>query len=148
VTLVTLASTTCRHGLVVRADLLVAAYWLPPCEICSGYTLMELRGVEDRGRRVRNARSVAVDRRIGGHDPPRFSDGLPGRYGRRLLPVCCPASDRKPARPLPTLGGPSTTTLRRLIGPSVVVGRGDVSGAGLTRSPLWSPRHHAGGSHY
>jgi hypothetical protein len=51
---------------------------------------MELRGVEDRGRRVRNARSVAVDGRIGGHDPPRFVGGLPGRYGHRLLPVCCP----------------------------------------------------------
>jgi hypothetical protein len=48
---------------------------------------------------VRNARSVAVDRRIGGHDPPRFSGGLPGRYGHRLLPVCCPASPTRPSGP-------------------------------------------------
>jgi hypothetical protein len=41
---------------------------------------------------VRNARSVAVDGRIGGHDSPRFADGLPGRYGHRLLPSCCPTS--------------------------------------------------------
>jgi hypothetical protein len=38
---------------------------------------------------VRNARSVAVDGRIGAHDPPRFAGGLPSRYAHRLLPVCC-----------------------------------------------------------
>jgi hypothetical protein len=48
-----------------------------------------LRGVEDRGRRMRNARSVAVDGRIGGHLPPRFSGGFPGRHEHRLLPLCC-----------------------------------------------------------
>jgi hypothetical protein len=53
----------------------------------------ELRGVEDRGRQMRNARSVAVDGRSGGHDPPRFARGFPGRYGHRLLPVCCPTAD-------------------------------------------------------
>ena len=42
------------------------------------------------GNTVRNARSVAVDGRIGGHDPPRFAGGFPGRYGHRLLPVCWP----------------------------------------------------------
>ena len=44
------------------------------------------------GKMVRNARSVAVDGRIGGHDPPRFPGGIPGRYGHRLLPVCCPGA--------------------------------------------------------
>jgi len=39
---------------------------------------------------MRNPRSVAVDGRIGCHDPLRFAGGLPGRYGHRLLPVCCP----------------------------------------------------------
>jgi hypothetical protein len=63
--------------------------WLPPCEICTGHSCTELRCVEDRERRVRNARSVAVDGRIGGHDPPRFAGRLPGRYGYRLLPICC-----------------------------------------------------------
>jgi hypothetical protein len=56
-----------------------------------GPFLKELHGVEDRERCVRNARSVAVDGWIGGHDPPRFPGGLPGHYGHRLLPVCCPA---------------------------------------------------------
>jgi hypothetical protein len=65
--------------------------WLPPCEICTGHSGKELRGVEDGGRRMRNARPVAVDGRIGGHNPPRFSGGFPDRYGHRLLPVCCPA---------------------------------------------------------
>jgi hypothetical protein len=55
-----------------------------------GIFFKELRGVEDRGRPVRNTRSAAVDGRICGHDPPRLSGGLPGRYGHRLLPVCCP----------------------------------------------------------
>jgi hypothetical protein len=31
-----------------------------------------------------------VDGGIGGHDPPQFAGGLPGRYGPRLPPVCCP----------------------------------------------------------
>jgi hypothetical protein len=39
---------------------------------------------------VRNARSTAVDTRIGGHDPPQFPSTLSGCYGHRLLPVCCP----------------------------------------------------------
>jgi hypothetical protein len=65
---------------------------LPPCEICTGPSRKELRGVEDRGRHMRNPRSVAGDGRIGGHDPPRFAGGLPGRYGHRLLPVCCPGA--------------------------------------------------------
>jgi hypothetical protein len=63
---------------------------LPPCEICTGPSHKELRGVENWGRRVRDARSVAVNGSIGGHDPPRFPGGLPGRYEHRLLPVCCP----------------------------------------------------------
>ena len=67
----------------------------PLCEICTGHSCKELRGVEDRGRRVRNARSVAVDGRIGAHDPPRFAGGLPDRYEHRLLPVCCPASSTR-----------------------------------------------------
>ena len=66
--------------------------WLPPCEICAGPSRKELRGVEHRGRRVRNARPVAVNGSIGGHDPPRSSGELPGRYGHRLLPVCCPGA--------------------------------------------------------
>ena len=33
---------------------------------------------------------MAVDGRTGGHDPPRSSGELPGRYGHRLLPACCP----------------------------------------------------------
>ena len=33
---------------------------------------------------------MAVDGRIGGHDSPWFSGGLPGRYEHRLLPICCP----------------------------------------------------------
>jgi hypothetical protein len=41
---------------------------------------------------MRNARSLAVDGRIGGHDPSRSSAGLPGRYRHRLLPFCCPAA--------------------------------------------------------
>jgi hypothetical protein len=61
-----------------------------PCEICTG-PCKELRGVEDRGRHVRNARSVAVNGRIGGHDPPQFPSGFLSRYGQRMLPVCCPA---------------------------------------------------------
>jgi hypothetical protein len=65
---------------------------LPPCEICTGHSCKELRCVEDREGRVTNARSVAVDGRIGGHDPPQFSGGLPGRYGHRLLRTCCPAA--------------------------------------------------------
>jgi hypothetical protein len=65
---------------------------LPPCEICTGHSRKELRGVKDRGGRVRNARSVAVDGGSGGHDPPRVAGGLPGRYGHRLLPVCCPTA--------------------------------------------------------
>jgi hypothetical protein len=69
---------------------------LPPCEICTGPSHKELRGVEDRGGRVRNARSVAVGDRIGCHDPPQSSGGLSGPYGHRLLPVCCSA--------MPTLG--------------------------------------------
>jgi hypothetical protein len=64
----------------------------PPCEICAGPSRKELRGVEDRGRCVRNARSVAVDGRFGCRDPPQSLGGLPGRYGRRLLPICCPAA--------------------------------------------------------
>jgi hypothetical protein len=54
---------------------------------------------------VRNARSTAVDGRIGGPDPPRLSGGLPGRYGHRLLPMCCPTAptltfgDHNPNRP-------------------------------------------------
>src|SRR4029450_5526572 len=59
---------------------------------------MELRRVEDRGRPMRNARSVAVDGRICGDVPPRFSGGLPGRYEPRLLPT---AARRVPT---PTLG--------------------------------------------
>jgi hypothetical protein len=51
---------------------------------------MELRDVKDWGRGVRNASSVTVDGWIGGHDPPRFASELLGRYGYRLLPVCCP----------------------------------------------------------
>jgi hypothetical protein len=39
---------------------------------------------------VRNLRSMAVDGTIGGHDPPPFAGGLPGRYEHRLLPICCP----------------------------------------------------------
>jgi hypothetical protein len=62
----------------------------PPCEICAGHSCKELRGVEERGGRVRNAKSVAVDGRIRAHDPPLFAGWLPGRYGHRLLPVCCP----------------------------------------------------------
>jgi hypothetical protein len=72
---------------------------LPLCEICTGHSCTELRGVENWGRRVRNARSVAVDGRIGGHDPPRFPGGLPGRYGPRLLPVCCPTASTRPSGP-------------------------------------------------
>ena len=64
----------------------------PPCEICTKPSHKELRGVEHRGRRVRNARPVAVNGSIGGHDPPRSSRELPGRYGHRLLPVCCPGA--------------------------------------------------------
>jgi hypothetical protein len=30
-------------------------------------------------------------RRIGGHDPPLSAGGLPGGYGNRLLPICCPS---------------------------------------------------------
>jgi hypothetical protein len=33
---------------------------------------------------------MAINERIDGHDPPLFAGGLPGRYGHRLLPVCCP----------------------------------------------------------
>jgi hypothetical protein len=66
--------------------------WLPPCEICTGHSCKELRGVEDRGRRVRTTRSVAIDGWIGGHDPPRSSGGLAGCYGHRLLPMCCSSS--------------------------------------------------------
>jgi hypothetical protein len=40
---------------------------------------------------------MAVDGRIGGHDPSLFAGGLPGRNERRLLPVCCPA-DADPDR--------------------------------------------------
>src|SRR5829696_3581080 len=68
----------------------IRCLWLPPCEVCTGRSCKELRGVEDRGRRMRNARSAAVDGRVGGHDPPRFWVGLPGRYEHRLLPICCP----------------------------------------------------------
>jgi hypothetical protein len=39
---------------------------------------------------MRNPRSIAVNGSIGGHDPPRFLGGLPGRYEHRLLPICCP----------------------------------------------------------
>ena len=60
------------------------------CEICAGPSRKELRGVENWGRCVRNHRSVAVNGRIGSHDPPRFAGGLPGRYGHWLLPICCP----------------------------------------------------------
>jgi hypothetical protein len=41
---------------------------------------------------VRNARSAAIDARIGGHDPPRFPSTLSGCYRHRLLPVCCPTA--------------------------------------------------------
>jgi hypothetical protein len=71
---------------------------LPPCEICTGPSHMELRGVEDRGRGVRNARSMAVDGRIGCHYPPRSSGALHDRYGHQLLLICCPTA------PTPTLG--------------------------------------------
>jgi sulfite exporter TauE/SafE len=47
--------------------------------------------------RVRNARSVTVDGRIGCHDPPQSSGGLPGRYGHRLLPICCPTAPTRPS---------------------------------------------------
>ena len=64
--------------------------WLPPCEVCADASHMELRAVEDRGRRVRNASSVAVDSKIGGHDPPRFSEHtlrlLQSPVAARLLP--------------------------------------------------------------
>jgi hypothetical protein len=55
---------------------------------------------------VRNSRSVAVDGRIGGHVPPWFAGRLPGRYGPRLLPICCSTAptpalrDHNPNRPL------------------------------------------------
>jgi hypothetical protein len=41
---------------------------------------MELRAVETVRARG-NARTLAVDGRIGCHDPPQSSGGLPGRYG-------------------------------------------------------------------
>ena len=41
---------------------------------------------------MRNAKSAAIDARIGGHDPPRFPSTLYGCYGHRLLPVCCPTA--------------------------------------------------------
>ena len=43
-------------------------------------------------RGVENTRSLAIDGRIGGHDPPRFAGGFPSHYGHRLLPVCCPTA--------------------------------------------------------
>jgi hypothetical protein len=73
--------------------------WLPPCEICTGPLRKELRCIEDWGREVRNVRSVGVGGRIGGHDPPRFAGGLPGRYEHRLLPVCCPTTEPRPSGP-------------------------------------------------
>jgi hypothetical protein len=40
---------------------------------------------------MREKRQVSGRRgRIDAHDPPRFPAGSPGRYGHRLLPVCCP----------------------------------------------------------
>jgi hypothetical protein len=41
-------------------------------------------------RSTRNATSADLGGRIDGHDPPQFLDGLPGRHGYWLLPVCCP----------------------------------------------------------
>jgi hypothetical protein len=70
---------------------------LPLCEICTGHSHKELRNVKDRDSAWKTPGSVAVDARMGGHDPPRFSGRLPGRYEHRLLLVCCPAgltSDR------------------------------------------------------
>jgi hypothetical protein len=81
-------------GLLTRADVEVKRFETLASSVRDLYRafLQELRGVEDRGRPMRNARSAAVDGRIGCHDPPRSSGGLPGRYGHRLLPICCPAA--------------------------------------------------------
>jgi hypothetical protein len=37
---------TCKYGVEVRIRTLTS--WLPPCEICTGHSCKELRGVEDR----------------------------------------------------------------------------------------------------
>lgn len=48
---------------------------------------------------MRNPRSLSVNGGTGGHDPPRFSAGLLGRYQHQLLPVCCPNdADPQPSR--------------------------------------------------
>jgi hypothetical protein len=42
--------------------------------------------------------------RIDAHDPPRFAGGLPGRYGHRLLPICCPDTATQDLRDLNLIG--------------------------------------------
>ena len=64
---------------------------LPPCEICEGTFFKELRGVEDRGRRVRNARSVTGSGPAGQPRPTGWADhparARPRRPPRPGLPL-------------------------------------------------------------